>query len=194
MESLENQRRVSQAFHRPLGISPKARDSHIPTARLRGHGKVENQKQVSHFPTAARDDDSCSLSENKKPKKGSRPLRGLLIPLSVLPTVERDHFHAHYSIGKCCGPEDPVAPRLHSAFPLYLVENQKSNHPIAPFFPNVHANLQPGDAMQGLCCEPLTTKQIKDRTQLHVGPIVLHPRRSHPRGWLRCAPAQTGME
>jgi len=76
---MENQRRVSHAFHRPLEISQKTRDSHIPTARLHGHGKVENQKQVSHFPTAARDDDYCSLSENQKPKKGSRPLRGLLI-------------------------------------------------------------------------------------------------------------------
>jgi hypothetical protein len=63
-----------------LEISQKARDSHISTARHRGHGKVENQKQVSHFPTAARDDDFGSISENQKPKKGSRPLRGLLIP------------------------------------------------------------------------------------------------------------------
>jgi hypothetical protein len=83
VESMENQRRVSHAFHRPLEISQKARDSHIPTARLHGHGKVENQKPVSHFPTAARDDDSCSLSENQKPKKGSWPLRGHLIPYPI---------------------------------------------------------------------------------------------------------------
>jgi hypothetical protein len=76
---MENQKQVSHAFHRPLEISQKARDSHIPTARLRGHGKVENQKQVSHFPTAARDDDSCSLSE-KNQRKEVGPLRGLLIP------------------------------------------------------------------------------------------------------------------
>jgi hypothetical protein len=80
VEIVENQRQVSHAFHRPLGISQKARYSHIPTARLRGHGKVENQKQVSHFPTAARHDDSCSLFEKPKPKKGGRPLRALLIP------------------------------------------------------------------------------------------------------------------
>ena len=61
------------------------RVSHIPTARLRSRGKVENQKQVSHFSIAARDDHSCSLSENQKPKKGSRPLRGLLILLSFSP-------------------------------------------------------------------------------------------------------------
>ena len=80
MESVEKQKQLSHSFHRPLEISQKARDFHIPTARLRGYGRVENQKQVSHFPTAARDDDYCSLSENQKPKKGSRPLCGLLIP------------------------------------------------------------------------------------------------------------------
>jgi len=80
VESVEKQKQLSHSFHRPLEISQKARDFHISTARLRSHGKVENQKQVFHFPTAARDDDSCSLCENQKPKKGSRPLRGLLIP------------------------------------------------------------------------------------------------------------------
>jgi len=40
---------------------------------------VENQKQVSHFLTAARDDDYGLISEPPKIKKGSRPLRGLLI-------------------------------------------------------------------------------------------------------------------
>jgi len=79
VESVEKQKRLSQAFHRPLEISQTARDFHIPTTRLRGHGKVENQKQVSHFPTAARDDDACSFIPNPKTKKGSRPLRGLLM-------------------------------------------------------------------------------------------------------------------
>jgi len=91
VENVENQKRVSHAFHRPLGISQKARDSHIPTARLRGHGKVENQKQVSHFPEAARDDNSCSLSENQKPKKG-RPLRGLLVPYPFSLRSNGTHF------------------------------------------------------------------------------------------------------
>lgn len=89
MESVENQERVSHAFHRPLEISQKARDSHIPTARLRVHGKVENQKQVSHFPTTARDHNHRSLSENQKPKKGSRPLRGLLIPCPIFMLILR---------------------------------------------------------------------------------------------------------
>jgi hypothetical protein len=81
VEIVEKQKQLSHGFHRPLEISQKARDFHIPTARLRGHGKVENQKQVSHFPTTARNDDSCFLSENQKPKKGRQPLRGLRNPL-----------------------------------------------------------------------------------------------------------------
>jgi hypothetical protein len=80
VESVEKQKQLSHSFHRPLEISQTTRDFHIPTARLRGPGKMENQKQVSHFPRAARDGHYCSLSENQQPKKGSRPLRGLLIP------------------------------------------------------------------------------------------------------------------
>ena len=53
MESGENQKQVFPSFHSPLEISPKAGE--IPTfpqlRRLR-RGKVENQRQVSHFPTA----------------------------------------------------------------------------------------------------------------------------------------------
>ncbi len=53
MESVESQKQASPSFHSPLGISPTAGE--IPTfpqlRRLR-RGKVENQKQVSHFPTA----------------------------------------------------------------------------------------------------------------------------------------------
>src|SRR5260370_36320507 len=75
VESVEKQKRLSHSFHRPLEISPTPRDSHIPTARLRGPGKVENQTQVFHFPTPARDDDSPSPIP--KLKKGSRRLRGL---------------------------------------------------------------------------------------------------------------------
>jgi hypothetical protein len=89
VESLEKPKQLSQAFHRPLEISQKARDFHIPTARLRGPGKVENQKQVFHFPTAARDDDSGSLSETKKTKErtsaATRPPHSP-IPLSLRST------------------------------------------------------------------------------------------------------------
>ena len=54
MESVESQKQASPSFHSPLGISP--RTGEIPTfpqlRRKQADGKVENQKQVSHFPTA----------------------------------------------------------------------------------------------------------------------------------------------
>jgi len=53
VESVESQKQASPSFHSPLEISPNPGE--IPTfpqlRRLR-RGKVENQKQVSHFPTA----------------------------------------------------------------------------------------------------------------------------------------------
>jgi hypothetical protein len=54
-ESVESQPQASPTFHEPLGNLAKGRrDSHIPTApATKADGKVENQKQVSHFPTAA---------------------------------------------------------------------------------------------------------------------------------------------
>src|SRR6476646_4373128 len=57
----------------PLEISPRnRRDSHIPTApATEADGKVENQKQVSHFPTA-----SISLSlKNKTARRVGFALR-----------------------------------------------------------------------------------------------------------------------
>jgi hypothetical protein len=77
VESAEKQKQLSRPSHSPLEISQKTRDSHILTTRLRGHGKVENQNQVSPFPTPARDDDYCSPTQTLKTKKGRRPLRGL---------------------------------------------------------------------------------------------------------------------
>jgi hypothetical protein len=54
VESVESQKPASPSFHSPLGISP--RTGEIPTfpqlRRKQADGKVENQKQVSHFPTA----------------------------------------------------------------------------------------------------------------------------------------------
>src|SRR5712691_11375811 len=60
----------------------KSRDSHIPTAAAR-RGKVENQKQVSHFPTC------CFSSQNKSER---RPGGGSL----------RSRLQAHSWIRKCC--------------------------------------------------------------------------------------------
>src|SRR2546426_9646989 len=54
--------------------------STFPPPRLAPHGKVENQKTVSHFPTRyTRRRLRFPSVQNPNPKKGSRPLRGLLI-------------------------------------------------------------------------------------------------------------------
>jgi hypothetical protein len=54
VESLESQRQAFHPFHEPLGNpAERRRDSHIPSApATTADGKVENQNQVSHFPTA----------------------------------------------------------------------------------------------------------------------------------------------
>jgi hypothetical protein len=54
-------------FPQPLGNLAKGRrDSHISTApATKADGKVENQKQVSHFPTAR-----IPFSQNKKTGRG----------------------------------------------------------------------------------------------------------------------------
>jgi hypothetical protein len=58
VESVESQKQACHTFHEPLGnLTQRRRDSHIPTARANRSGKVENQKQVFHFPVALRDYD-----------------------------------------------------------------------------------------------------------------------------------------
>jgi hypothetical protein len=56
--------RLPTSFHEPLGNPARTRrDSHIPTApATRAVGKVENQNQVFHFPTAT--DSLISNEEN----------------------------------------------------------------------------------------------------------------------------------
>jgi len=65
VESVESQKQAFPSFHEPLGnLANGKRDSHIPTApATQADGKVENQKQVFHFPTA-----TISLSQHKPPK------------------------------------------------------------------------------------------------------------------------------
>src|ERR1035437_9257455 len=70
MESVEKQKQLFPSFHGPLEISPKARDSHIPTAWHAPDGKVGNQNQVSHFPTRGmRRRVRFVCFQNKKPRK-----------------------------------------------------------------------------------------------------------------------------
>jgi hypothetical protein len=72
MEGVESQRQAFPFFHSSLEISQTARDSHIPTAWAKQAGKVENQKQVSHFPIPLRDG-KPGLPHPKH--SGLRPLR-----------------------------------------------------------------------------------------------------------------------
>jgi hypothetical protein len=79
VESPEKQKQLSRPFHRPLEISLR-RDSHIPTARLRPGWKSAKPKtgfSLSHAWLAT----ITPVRSFKKQttKKGSRPLRGLVI-------------------------------------------------------------------------------------------------------------------
>jgi hypothetical protein len=79
----------------PLEISPKdKRDSPIPTApATKTDGKVENQKQVSHFPTA-----SIALSTKEQDRHGGLrpPPRRRFAPPSVVPfySAQVGNFHS----------------------------------------------------------------------------------------------------
>src|ERR1022692_2271603 len=85
MESVESQKEAFPSFHEPLGNSAKKRRGfHIFTdPAARGDGKVENQKQVSHFPTAP----NVYGSQGEKPGRGraspSARRRGAPAPLIV---------------------------------------------------------------------------------------------------------------
>jgi hypothetical protein len=67
---MESQKQASHSFHEPLGNPARSgRDFHIPTApATRADGKLQNQKQVFHFPTAI-----SLISEPRKP--GGAPRR-----------------------------------------------------------------------------------------------------------------------
>jgi hypothetical protein len=74
LESTEKQRQLSRPSHRPLEISQRRRDSHIPTAQLRPgwkSGKPKAGFPLSHTWLATVT--IVSSSENQKTKKGNRP-------------------------------------------------------------------------------------------------------------------------
>ena len=75
VESVESQKQASPSFHEPLGnLAKRRRDSHISTApATRADGKVENQKQVSHFPTAT---NVYGSQEKNRAAGGLRPPPG----------------------------------------------------------------------------------------------------------------------
>jgi hypothetical protein len=98
VESVESQRQASHSSHEPLGnLAKKRRDSHIPTApATKADGKVENQKQVSHFPTA-----SIPLSKKKDQDRCS----GLRAP-SVVPFYSAQVENFHSALDICLTPEN----------------------------------------------------------------------------------------
>jgi len=111
-------------FPPPLGnLANSRRDFHIPTAQAKRDGKVENRKQVFHFPIPLRDDEyGLCVQTQTQPASGLRPARpktrkeirnsgqGIfrLIPHwdeSLISGSLRigiiSRFQAHFWIGKC---------------------------------------------------------------------------------------------
>jgi hypothetical protein len=103
VESVESQEQASHPSHEPLGnLAKSLRDSHIPTTpATKADGKVENQTQVFHFPTA-----SVSLSQEQKNTRAGFALarattQHQVVPFSAAPVV---NFYSaldtdHHSLG-----------------------------------------------------------------------------------------------
>jgi hypothetical protein len=100
MERVENQNQVFHLFHGLLEISQRRRDSHIPTGstastypnstqektkELAADGKVEIQKQDSHFPTAA------NRLRRKVEELDLKTKKGAILPAPVSPQFQ-DHL------------------------------------------------------------------------------------------------------
>src|SRR5882672_8188171 len=103
---MESQRPASHSFHEPLGnLANSRRDFHIPTASAtKADGKVENQKQVSHFPTAP-----VSLSQEQKnhagglrPRPRQRSRAASVVPFSSAPVVSCHSALDNRSVLSCC--------------------------------------------------------------------------------------------
>ena len=77
VESVESQKQASHPFHELLGhLAKRRRDVHIPTAQAKRSGKVENQKQVFHFPLPLRDYYPGLLSQTRRrPSAAAAALR-----------------------------------------------------------------------------------------------------------------------
>src|SRR5215471_8425624 len=74
VEMPESQKQASHSFHELLGnLAKSKRDFHIPTAHAKRSGKVENQKQVFHFPLPLRDYDPGLPSTRRRPSAAAAP-------------------------------------------------------------------------------------------------------------------------
>ena len=75
MESVEKQKQLFPSFHSPLGISPKERDSHIPTAWHRPgwkSGKPKRGFPLSHAGLATTTTVCLYLEPNTKARRSAR--------------------------------------------------------------------------------------------------------------------------
>jgi len=83
VESVESQKQASHSFHELLGNLAKSSEiSTFPTAQAKRSGKLENQKQVFHFPLPLRDYDPGLPSTRQRPSAASgapRRLKELLV-------------------------------------------------------------------------------------------------------------------
>src|SRR6516162_1816281 len=102
-------------------LAKTARFSHFHRPGVGRLGKWKTSPRFSTFPPGPRDDDDEFLLFKPKPKKGSRPLRGLLVlftPLSLRSSGRAEpRFHAHPSIGKCLQKKKRSLGRVRGAAP-----------------------------------------------------------------------------
>jgi len=80
----------------------QARFPHFHSSGDEADGKVENQKQVSHFPTA------ISLSQNKNPGTVGRASPPALVGLAAQLTSANDVYHSVTLSGEATRPGDLI--------------------------------------------------------------------------------------
>jgi hypothetical protein len=112
VESVENQTQVFHASHSPLKIPQTRRDFHISTARACAAWKSGKPKTGFPLFQAAHATTRTVLSLNAKTKKGSRPLRGLLILLSALSGQGADFMLIFQLENATAGPTIPIRAAL----------------------------------------------------------------------------------
>jgi hypothetical protein len=89
VETMESQNRASHRFHEPLGnLAKTARFPHSHSAGDEGGGKVENQKQVSHFSTAP----TPSTKTNKRTRGLNAPARVIVVESGRIIVVDREKY------------------------------------------------------------------------------------------------------
>jgi hypothetical protein len=101
MESVEKQKQLSPSFHAPLEISPKARDSHIPTAPRRPgwkSGKPKAGFPLSHAGRAT----TATVYLFSEPKDKATQIGR---------SAASSHFLGSPCIGNAIPPQEKLLPR-----------------------------------------------------------------------------------